>query len=129
MIAFLVPLSLIVLGPAEGRPPAAMPVQLNEAEPAPLPVAQQTALRCSIAIAMAAERQRIGEPTDPDWPELSERGREFFVRSLAKLMEDAGLTRDALMAHGRSEVEELEQPGRLEEVMPACLLLLEASGL
>lgn len=101
-------------------------------ELAPLPLDQQTALRCSAAIAIATERQRAGKETPADWPNLleNERGREFFVRSLAKVMDETGLTRDGIAAHGRKEAKELlGEPGRLEEIMPACLALLELSGL
>ncbi|QKG70586.1 hypothetical protein [Erythrobacter mangrovi] len=100
-----------------------------EAAPVPLDIQQQTALRCSMAIAMAAERQRAGTVGDHAWPDLSERGREFFVRSLAQLMDDTGLTREGLVKQARPEVDALQQPGRLAEVMPGCLLLLDASGL
>ena len=97
--------------------------------PAPLEIRQQTALRCSVAIAMAAEQQRMGTATDETWPNLTERGREFFVRSLAQLMDETGMTREGLALYARPEVETLKQPGRLAEVMPGCLLLLDASGL
>ncbi len=97
--------------------------------PAPLPAPQQAALRCSVAVAIAAEQQRVGKPADANWPDLRERGREFFVRSLAQLMDDTGYTRESLTVHGRLVAEELQEPGRLEEIMPACLLMLDASGL
>jgi len=96
---------------------------------APMSIAQQSALRCSVAIAMAAEQQRAGQASGKDWPDLTIRGREFFVRSLAKLMDEAQLTRPMLSAHAQREAALLEEPGRLADVMPACLLLLEASGL
>lgn len=97
--------------------------------PAPLSIEQQSALRCSVAVAMAAEQQRAGQARGKDWPDLTTRGREFFVRSLAKLMDEAKLTRPMLTAHVQRETEQLKEPARLEAVMPACLLLLEASGL
>lgn len=95
----------------------------------PLPIEQQTALRCSVAIAMAAEQQRMGQAADKGWPDLTARGREFFVRSLAKLMEDTGMSRERLMLYARPEVETLAEPGALAAVMPSCLLMLDASGL
>lgn len=116
-------LAALLLAAQSAVPPAV------SAEPTPLPIAQQSALRCSIAIAMAAEQQRAGQAADAGWPDLTARGREFFVRSMAKLMDEAKLTRPALTIHARTEVEALKQPGRLREVMPACLLLLDASGL
>lgn len=119
MLTFLAPALLLAQAPSPE----------NGVDPVPLDIQQQTALRCSMAIAMAAEQQRAGAATDQGWPDLTERGREFFVRSLAQLMEDTGLTRDGLVAQARPEVETLKQPGRLAEVMPGCLLLLDASGL
>ena len=107
---------------------ASMPLE-ERSDLVPLPVAQQTALRCSVAIAVAAEQQRAGTAANDSWPELTERGREFFVRSMAQLMDDTGMTREQLALYARPEVEALKDPQRLEQVMPACLLMLEASGL
>ena len=66
--------------------------QAAPVEPAPLSLQQSTALRCSAAFALGAALQNRGEATT--WPPLAARGREFFVRALARLMDDAGLTRD-----------------------------------
>lgn len=98
-------------------------------EPADLPIEQQTALRCSVAMALATEMQRSGRAVGKDWPDLGERGQEFFVRTIAQLMDETGISREAIAVRGRKEAEELVQPGRLDTVMPPCLLLLEASGL
>jgi hypothetical protein len=95
----------------------------------PLPVEQQTALRCSVAMALAAERQRVGQAAERGWPDLTTRGREFFVRSLAQLMDDTGMNRERLMLYSRAEAASLSEAGALEAVMPGCLLLLDASGL
>lgn len=108
---------------------AAQGTALPVAPPDPLTIEQQSALRCSVAVAMGAEQQRAGRASGKDWPDLTVRGREFFVRSLAHLMDEAKLTRPMLTAHVQRETEALTQPGRLDEVMPPCLLLLEASGL
>lgn len=97
--------------------------------PVPLDIRQQTALRCSVAIAMGAEQQRMGKPEDSSWPDLTTRGREYFVRSLAQLMDETGATREGIALYARPEVEALKQPGRLTEIMPACLAMLDASGL
>ncbi len=95
----------------------------------PLPVQQQTALRCSVAMALAAERQRLGQAAEQGWPDLTTRGREFFVRSLAQLMDDTGMNRERLMLYSRVEAASLSETGALEAVMPGCLLLLDSSGL
>lgn len=107
---------------------AAQSAAPHTAQPIALTIEQQSALRCSVAVALAAEQQRAGQASGKDWPDLTIRGREFFVRSLARLMDDAGLTRPMLTARAQRETGQLKQPGRLDEVMPACLLLLDASG-
>ena len=109
--------------------PAPAPV---ETEPVDLPIAQQTALRCAVAIALATERQRLDKAQDQNWPDLlaNQRGREFFVRSFAKLMDDTGLSREDLALRGHKEAEQLaSEDDRLDAIMPACLLMLDASGL
>lgn len=115
-------LAALVFAAQSAAPPPPAPA-------VPLTIAQQSALRCSVAIAIAAEQQRAGQASGNDWPDLTIRGREFFVRSLAKLMDEAQLTRPMLADHAQREAELLDEPARLTDVMPACLLLLEASGL
>lgn len=119
MLTFLAPALLLAQAPVPDVGGISMPLNIQ----------QRSALRCSLAIAMAAEQQRAGTPADPAWPDLTERGREFFVRSLAQLMEDTGLTREGLVERALPELDALKQSGQLAQVMPACLLLLDASGL
>lgn len=121
MIANLLPLVFLALQPA--------PVPSAPVEAAPLPADQQGALRCSAAFALVAERQRLGEDAALRYPPLAERGREFFVRAGARLMDEAGLTRDDMTARLRTEADGILAEGSLDEIMPPCLLLLEASGL
>lgn len=96
-----------------------------------LPIEQQAALRCGVAIAIVAEQQRMGNAANTDWPDLlaNDRGREFFVRTVAKLMDDTGIAREGIALRGRKEAEKLRDPAELEAVMPACLMMLDASGL
>ena len=95
-----------------------------------LPIEQQTALRCGVAVAIATEAQRAGNADGKDWPDLleNERGREYFVRTMAKLMDDTGIAREGIALRGRKEAEKLAQDGQLDAVMPACLLMMQASG-
>lgn len=95
----------------------------------PLTMEQQTAVRCSVAFALAAQRQKAGAGADPGWPDLSTRGREYFVRTMAQLMDETGVTRSGLAQYIQPETAALEAPGQLEQVMPSCLVMLEASGL
>ena len=114
--------SLVVVAMQAAAPEATPP-----ASPA-LTMQQQTALRCSVAMALAAEQQRAGEG-DAAWPDLSDRGREFFVRSLARLMDETGMSRETLMKAAAPQLADLRKGQRVQQVMPACLLMLDASGL
>ena len=94
-----------------------------------LDTAQRGAIRCSAAFAIVAERQRQGDADALEYPPLGERGREFFVRVGAQLMDEAGLNRTSLEAELRSEANAILAEDSLDEIMPPCLLLLDAAGL
>lgn len=101
------------------------------AQPAPTPsltIEQRTGLRCAAAFAVTAQAQARGDAEARSLPALGTRGREFFVRFSAQLMDDTGLTRDAVAALLTAEAQALGAQGSVREVMPACLLLLDASG-
>ena len=92
--------------------------------------AQQSAtLRCSAAFAVVAQGQANGNAEALAYPPLAERGREFFVRSTARLMDELQLDRADISALVSREAQQLwDEEGLLEQVMPSCLALLEASG-
>ena len=52
-----------------------------------------------------------------------------MVRSSARLMDDAGLTRDQIATMLEAEVLALREQERLAAIMPPCLALLDTSGL
>lgn len=87
----------------------------------------QGALRCSAAFAIVAIRQQQGQAGQ--YPALGERGREYFVRAAAKVMEDTNMDRAAISNALRAEAQGLAKDGQLDAVMPACLLMLDAAGL
>lgn len=103
----------------------------------PLPalsLEQQSGLRCAAAFALVAQAQAqaqsTGDATALAYPALGERGREFFVRTAARLIDDTGLDRDDVARLLSAEAGRLAQEqGALDRTMPACLMLLEASGL
>ena len=97
---------------------------------APALNAQQAAtLRCSAALAVVAQGQANGKAAALAYPPLGERGREFFVRTTARLMDELQLDRDGVSALVSREAQQLwDEEGLLEQVMPSCLALLEASG-
>jgi hypothetical protein len=95
--------------------------------PQPLTLQQSTALKCSAAFARGAAAQARGEGRD--WPPLAQRGREFFVRTSAQIMDETGRSRDLVALELTRELQALAAPGALTAAMGPCLLLLDASGL
>lgn len=86
-------------------------------------------LRCAAAFAIVAEGQANGNAAAKKWPPIEPRGREFFVRALAQLMDTTGRDRAAISALASAEAQKLWDRGEVEAAMPACLLMLEASGI
>jgi hypothetical protein len=117
MITRFAPLALLLAPPASAQAP----------EPAPLNLQQASALKCSAAFALGAAAQARGEGAQ--WPALSARGREFFVRASAQIMDETGWSRDLVALKLAEQAKALGQPGALAAAMPPCLLLLDASGL
>ena len=61
---------------------------------------------------------------------MAARGQEFFVRTAARLMDDLEADRDTIMALVNRETKGLlDAPERIDDVMPACMMMLDASGL
>ncbi len=94
-----------------------------------LSLEQRTSLRCAAAFAIVAEGQANGNAEALAWPAVGERGKEFFVRASAQVMDQAGLNRDQISAALSAEAQKLWDEGNIDDVMPGCLLLLEASGI
>lgn len=99
------------------------------ADPKPLSLEDRSALRCSAAFALVAHDQAQGDAKALTYPALSTRGREFLVRTSARIMDDTGQTRDAVAATLRSEAQDLRDKAETDQIMSACLLMLELSGL
>ena len=89
---------------------------------------QAAMLRCSAAFALVSYGQANGDEAARTWPVIDPRGREFFVRSLAKIIDDTGLTRDQVSQLAEAEAQRLIDENQLDSVMPGCLLMLDASG-
>lgn len=122
---FLVPALLLCALPASAQSPAA---------PLNLTLAQETSLRCSAAFGLIAYDQKRGAPGADAFPPLGTRGREFFVRTTARLMDETGASRETVQALLKVRVDEL-QKGAIEAANPAefvgrtvraCLPLLDA---
>ncbi len=83
-------------------------------------------LRCSAAFALVAHGQETGDAAALRYPDMSQRGREFFVRGSAQVMEEAGLDRTQIEAALSAEARDISENGTIEEIMPVCLNLLPA---
>lgn len=94
-----------------------------------LALEDRTALRCAAAFAIIADGQARGNKDALSYPALGTRGREFFVRSSARVMDDTGMDRAAVAAAIQAEAQSLRNTGQIDQIMPACLVLLDASGL
>jgi len=117
----LAPLALSFMQVASAAPAAPLP---------DLTLEQSGALRCSVAFGLVHKAQRAGEDGAAGYPVMAERGQEFFVRTTARLMDDLGADRETIMALVKRESADLlDTPERIDEVMPACLMMLDASGL
>lgn len=119
--------ALAVPALAQDAPPPE-PVPAPWAEPE-LDLEQTMAMRCSIAFALVADMQVAGEEAGLAYPAIEERGREYFVRTMARLMDETGLDRDRLRVVLDREVAEVRAGSMVEEIMPACMVALDASGL
>jgi hypothetical protein len=86
-------------------------------------------LRCAVAFALVAEAQGKGDAAAMRWPELGTRGRAFFVRALARVMDETGLDRDGIAQLARSQAKALRDRGETDQIMPSCLVMLEAARL
>ena len=107
---------------------AALALQAAPADPA-LKQEDRALLRCAAAFAILAEGQANGNAAAKKWPPIEARGREFFVRVLAQVMDRTGLDRDGISRLISAEAQDLWDKQEAEKVMPSCLVMLESSGI
>ena len=125
--SLFVPLvALAAHGSAQTAPPSAQAPRAPLATAARLTPENRAALRCSAAFAIVTQRP-AADGRDPS--ELRARGREFFVVTLAGIMDEHRLDRAAIEQEVRAEAQKLSRSGEAEAIMPACLLMLQAAGL
>jgi hypothetical protein len=96
-----------------------------------LSLQQAGALKCSAAFALgAAQQAQKAHGGASQWPALAVRGREFLVRTSAKVMDETGMTRDQVAAELTAQARALAaDPAALATAMPPCLALLDAAGI
>lgn len=113
----------------------AVPATAQDAPP--LTLEHRMMLRCSAAFAIVAGEQQRGVVTAQAYPPLAQRGREYFARTGAQLMDELKLTREQVEASMREEAGAVqkaaaEAPDRaayLDSLVRPCLSALDASGL
>jgi hypothetical protein len=97
---------------------------------------QAMMLRCSAAFALVSGDQARGDKLALGYPPLGQRGREFFVRASAQLMDEMHVSHDQVEAMLREQVAELQQGSTaakdraayVDAVMQPCLEELVANG-
>ncbi|MBS0475184.1 MAG: hypothetical protein JSR28_08545 [Proteobacteria bacterium] len=112
---------------------AAIPIPVSAQPVPPLPtldLEQETTVRCAAAFAIVSSEQGKGSGIAAQWPALGTRGREFFVRTGAQLMDETGATRpqvQALFARAAGELRADPQAlsAKLEGLRAPCLSLLD----
>jgi len=123
MTRSLVAIALVfAAAPLAAQQPAHAPAR-------PLTADQQTLLHCSATFAIVSGRQHAGDKAALAFPDVTAKGREYFVRALVQLMDEAHLDRDAVAAMVKAEAARLEETADPLAGMPACLASLDASKL
>lgn len=97
-----------------------------------LPLEEAAAPRCGVVFAIIENAQKAGNARARQWPDMaSSNGREFFVRAMARLMDDRSLDREqvaALTLRESALLSENDNKGA-NDLMEPCLLMKRAAGL
>lgn len=107
---------------------AALALQSAPADPVVISQENRALLRCAAAFALVSHGQANGDAAARQWPEMGTRGREFFVRALAQVMDATGSDRTAIAELAAAEARTLSTSGDVARIMPTCLAMLESSG-
>ncbi|MFC4294105.1 hypothetical protein ACFO0A_03425 [Novosphingobium tardum] len=101
--------------------------------PSGLSAQTRSDLACAASFAIVATEQAHGGKALASYPPMAVRGREFFVRTGAHAMDEAGLTREAVKALLEAEVARLQGEAAshpdavIARKMGECLPRLEAT--
>jgi len=124
--------SLLLQAAADAPAPDAAPVPVITAFDQ-LPIEEAAAPRCAVAFATVGRWQMVGDPRGADYPDMeNDGGREFFVRTMANLMEGRGLSRGdvaTILTNEAAALSSDEGAERVAAMMPACLLMKRSAGL
>jgi hypothetical protein len=122
------PLAVLALAFVASSALAQRPVPPNPTPPQ-LTDEQRILLHCSATFALVSGRQHAGDKAALALPDVTVRGREYFVRALVELMDQAHLDHDTVARLVQEEAARLQDSPELIQGMPACLASLEASKL
>jgi len=125
MFRILAPIALIAFaGPAIAQQQE--PSQSTPAAPVPaLSLEHRMVLRCGAAFAMVAFGQENGNEDALEYPPIEQKGADFFAVEVERVMREAQLDDEQIVAALSAEADELYQSGQLDDIMPACLSLLD----
>lgn len=124
LLSLIAPLALAAqsAAPADEAPPVTLEA---------LELEQAAALRCAVAFALVSAWQQDGDARGAAFPALEEAGaREFFVRTMARLMDERALDRSGVLDLVELQNQRFDlRPETVGEIMPACLLMKRSAGL
>lgn len=128
--------AIAALVPA-GASAADAPDQSHSVSLPVLGLQHKTLVRCSAAFAIIAHEQGQGVQSALAFPDLRQRGQEYFVRTGAQLIDDLQLTQQQVQGLYVQEVKRLQDESFLSDdpaafvasLMQPCLILLDASGI
>lgn len=118
----------LLLAQASAAPASGPAVAAQPALPALTPP-QAEALRCGVVFALGNRMQMDRKPAAAAWPPLAVKGREFFVRTSARIIDETGAARDSIGNLAAAQAAALKDDAAVAAAMPGCLVLLQASGI
>jgi hypothetical protein len=119
--ALIVPIALQAAAPASDKPASLAELSVEEA----------TAPRCGMAFGIVQGWQEAGYERGAAFPSMKEAdAREFFLRAMVRLIDRYNLERSDVARLVEAETQRYESDNftSVEEMMPACLILLDAAS-
>lgn len=95
-----------------------------QAQATPLSLEHRMLLRCAATAAMVAHGQETGNAAMASYPDMRERGREFFIRASVQVMDEAGVSRELVEQELRSEARNIVREDTVHQMVPICLPLI-----
>ncbi len=90
----------------------------------PLSLEHRMLLRCAATAALVARGQETGDPAMAAYPDMRQRGREFFIRASVRVMDEAGAAREAVEMQLRAEALDIVSTRAVHQMMPVCLPII-----